>query len=194
MSLWLSPSDCERNKIFTLPPFLFFPFAFHKKWLHLKIFRRIFTLHNFSTQLSLFRYNHKGCCVPCVNTACTELKTIALVWPCFGVTFILNFVKIGPRVCKVIGDTFTYTQFYDLVRLLFSHKNRKQKKNRVGEYSNNSEIHRAGCTSLGPQTAFPNVGLQCLLPSPKANAVYILILGDAHFLHVFSSHYSRIRP
>ena len=40
----------------------------------------------------------------------------------FGVTFILNFVKIGPRVCKAIGDTHTYTQFYDLVRILFSLK------------------------------------------------------------------------
>ena len=32
----------------------------------------------------------------------------------FGVMFVLNFVKIGPRVCKVIGDTYTYTQFYGL--------------------------------------------------------------------------------
>jgi len=50
----------------------------------------------------------------------------------FGVTFILNFVKIGPRVFKVIWDTYTHTTFYDLVRLNFSPKKGKNKKNGVG--------------------------------------------------------------
>jgi len=57
--------------------------------------------------------------VPYINTRCDELKTEAFWVALFGVTFILNFVKAGPRVCKVIGDTYTYTQIYDFVILLF---------------------------------------------------------------------------
>ena len=36
--------------------------------------------------------------------------------------------------------------------------------------------------SVGPQTAYPKLGLHCLLPSLKANTVYNLKLGNAHFV------------